>query len=159
VWVTILIGLVVLSQAWVLLAIHAPWMLGLALVTLLASAGGMVATGTPVSKATERVVFSPAGIARGVWGKPPTSLHRWEGDERCETRRIGTVWQRLTVRDAGGEAVIDTGFRCRDADLPLIASCVEAYARGTQPDEQELAPFRAAGPPGGATEGGSGPAP
>lgn len=137
-WVLIALGFAVLSQAWPFIMMWQPWLLGVLFLACIASALGMVLTGTPVSKATERVVFSPVGFARGVWGQRDSAFHPWSGDERCRVMRLGAVWQRLVLVRGEGGVLLDTGFRCRADALDALAACVELFSRGETPGDETL---------------------
>lgn len=156
-WVLIALGFAALSQTWLFILVWQPWMLGVLLLACVASALGMVLTGTPVSKATERVVFSPVGIARGVWNQRDSAFHSWTGGESCRVIRLGAVWQRLMLMNGDGRVLMDLGFRCRDDALEGFAACVESYARGDQPRDEELDTI--VGGPGGAHSPNPGSAP
>lgn len=136
-WTLIAVVFVILSQTWPLIGFRWPWLLGLLFLACVAAAVAMVLTGTPVSKTTERIVFTPFGFVRSVWGKDESTMHPWTGDERVRTKRIGTVWQRLTI-EQHGEKALECGLRCRDAKLAALAACIERYANHGLPDEESI---------------------
>ena len=132
VWIGIGIAMLTLSQTWPIIAFSRPWLMAVILAACTAAAVGMVMTGSPISKSTEQIVFTPVGFARSIWGKDESTLHPWTGNERIETRRIGKVWQRLTI-ERDGAKILDTGLRCDDSELDALAACIRHYATKTGP--------------------------
>ncbi|USN99924.1 MAG: hypothetical protein H6810_04475 [Phycisphaeraceae bacterium] len=140
-WVFIGIGFVGVWQTWPLLLFRWPWLLGLLLLADVAAAAAMVLTGTPVSKATERIAFTGAGYIRSIWGAEgakatQTTFHPWTGNDRVRIRRVGTVWQRLVIEQQG-RAALDCGLRCPEDKIETLAACIRYYAESG---------FRAGGP-------------
>lgn len=137
VWVAITAEFVVLSQAWVFIMMWQPWLLGVLLLAGVIAIVLMVITGTSVSTSTERVLFTPLGMVRTIWGESTTTFHPWEGGERCRVKRIGPFWQRLWI-EREGKILFDCGLRCPRDSIGAVAHAAETFARGEQPERAEF---------------------
>lgn len=119
----------------------------LLLALVLATVGGLIAlwvTGPRERVGAERLVVTPAGIAR-VALRPTAGQSRFDtlftpfdGANSVEIKRISPVWRRLRLRvvtpGAGvARQVFDAGFRCPDAHAPEVERMVREYVRRALP--------------------------
>lgn len=139
VWIVITGVFVILVQTWTLILLWQPWVLGVAFLSCIVASVFMVMTGTSVATSTEKVLFTPNGMIRTIWGQTLSTFHPWTGNETCRGKRIGGFWQRLWVSDEKGSVIFDCGFRCRTEALGAVAAAAERYMRGEQPDRAEFA--------------------
>jgi len=139
VWIAIMLVLVILSQTWFYIVTWQPWLLGVLLLGCIVAATLMIMTGTSVATSTEKVLFTPSGMIRSVWGESQSTFHPWDGTERCRCKGIGVAWQRLWILDDSNRVIFDCGFRCRTESLSAVAAAAERYARGEEPDRAEFA--------------------
>lgn len=167
-WLAVIGGAVLLSMLWpILLAFQAV----LLLVLFLAMVGGIIAlwvTGPRERSGVERLVLTPAGIAR-IALRAASDRAAWDslftpfdGANSVEFKRVSPVWRqvRLSVVTPGPAGtgsrpnrrrVFEAGFRCADSHAPEVERVVREFVQGalnagaTHPDRP---------PPAHATAGG-----
>ncbi len=140
-WIAVVTCAVLLSVFWaVLLILQVLLLIGLIAATL----GGAIAlwvTGPRERSGVERLVITPAGVARVALranserAKLDTLLTPFDGANSVEVTRVSPVWRRLRVRvvtkDASGKAnvrqVFDAGFRCPDSHAPEVERVVREF--------------------------------
>ncbi len=140
-WATLLIAAGFLGQFSLPILILAPWLVLLAITTILAGAAALLVTSPRERRGRERFIVSALGITRiplherqAPGGADALSIP-WRGLETFDLYRVSAVWRRLRIRRTaapGGtpESVIfDAGIRCPDADADQVLRTLEACAR------------------------------
>ncbi len=155
VWTVIILGFLLMTQGWFVVVAISPWLLLGVFLVLTASTITMLRTGTPSKRSTEVVVFTTHGFGRSAWGTKGTDeFHAWEGEYRAKGSVVSAFWQRLkilrrpTTPAAGAppappdaRPIFEAGLRCDQSKLDILTACIDAYARGEVPGEDQTGAF------------------
>lgn len=132
-------GLFILGQFFGFLAMA--FIFGVIVVSIIA----LVVTSPTKKHSVERIAFTRAGFGRAAWrGEYDTRFVPWTGREEIRPKRVGTVWQQLTIRAPNDmnkpKRVLEAGFRCRREELDWVCSAIEAFSTDRpvpdHPDDQ-----------------------
>ncbi len=111
---------------------HYNWLI---VVGLVAWTVAMLKSSKRERRGRENFILSSGGIARVAMDAHDRSdavFVPWESVTRYELRRVSMFWRRLRMWGRSsvrpGEAVVfDAGFRCPDADAPMVTEAVEFF--------------------------------
>ncbi len=141
VWIILAVLTFFFVQFIILLFAYNPLYAGIFAMALLAAIVGMVLTGAPRRRGTERFVITPSGLSRHTLGsadRPAFIL--WDGPVHTDLRKISPVWRRLrlaTIQNGRPVRHLDAGIRCPEEDLPEVRRLLAALAG---PPNQAAAP-------------------
>ena len=143
-FIVLAVGVMLLSQFFVLLGMVVGFAIMLVLLAgALLGVGAMIVTSRAKKRSIERIAFTHAGLGRAAWGREfGETFTPWRGDEVLESKHIGSVWQRLTIKapKPGGlfDTIFECGFRCQREELDWICYAIQAMAHGEPiPDRPE----------------------
>jgi hypothetical protein len=132
VWIMLAILIFIFTQAIVPLVLYKPLYAGIAAAALVVALLGMVLTGAPRRRGTDRFIITPSGLSRGNPGAPDRpDFILWDGPVFHELRKVSPVWRRLILtgtRDNRPVTYLDAGVRCRESDLPRVKHLLIALA-------------------------------